>query len=204
MKRTSVLKNNSGRYSRLAVIDHKNITHSNPTGMVVPVGIPLSIIKWKDLKEGNKLASSTAGSELTVAVVGRVGQPDYMALLRIADFVNLQLKDMPEMTGVRLVRVDAGEDTTIIREMNLKYLPTFLAFKKGACIYSGQLGGQKVQSFALSANPKVVIVEPNPKRQMAMEKTLKKMNCAVFLCLSAGGSQETARSDPSWKLSSSS
>lgn len=186
LKRTNVLKCNSGRYSRLATIDPNNVTHSNPTGMVVPIGDPISTLKWKDLKEENRLAASTAGTELTVAVVGRVGQPDYMALLRIADFVNLQMKDMPEMTGVRVVRVDAGEDTSIIREMNLKYLPTFLAFKKGNCIYSGQFGGQKVQSFALSASPKVLIVEPNFKRQMAMEKTLKKMNCDVFLCLSAG------------------
>lgn len=193
LKRTSVLKCNSGRYSRLAVIDANNITLSNPTGMMVPVGIPLSNAKWKDLKEENRLASGTAGSELTVAVVGRFGQPDYMALLRIADFVNLQMRDMPELTGIRLVRVDAGEDTTIIREMNLRYLPTFLAFKKGNCIYSGQFGGQKVQSFALSASPKVLIVEANPKRQMAMEKTLKKMNCDVFLCLSVGEALQRLR-----------
>lgn len=186
LKRTNVLKCNSGRYSRLATIDPKNVTHSNPTGMVVPIGDPLSTLKWKDLQEENRMAASTSGTELTVAVVGRIGQPDYMALLRITEFVNLQIKDMPELTGVRLVRIDAGEDTSIISEMNLKYLPTFLAFKKGSCIYSGQFGGQKVQSFALSASPKVVIIEPNPKRQMAMEKTLKKMNCDVFLCLSAG------------------
>ena len=49
------------------------------------------------------MAASTSGTELTVAVVGRIGQPDYMALLRITEFVNLQIKDMPELTGVRLV-----------------------------------------------------------------------------------------------------
>ena len=40
LKRSGILKCNSGRYSRLAVIDPKNITAANPTGMVVPVGDP--------------------------------------------------------------------------------------------------------------------------------------------------------------------
>jgi CheY-like chemotaxis protein len=149
---------------------------------------------WKAIKDDNKLAANSAGSDLTVALVGRVGQPDYMALLRIADLVNLMLKDMPELSGgVNVVRVDAGEDTSIIREMNLKYLPTFLAFKKGVCIYSGQFGGQKVQSFAASARPQVLVVESNPKHQMAMEKTLKKLNCDMFLCLSAADALQRLR-----------
>ena len=190
LKRSGILKCNSGRYSRLAVIDPKNITAANPTGMVVPVGDPLDTIAWRDLKAQN---AHGGGAELTVCVVGRVGQPQYMAMLRMADHVNMLMKDIPELAGVRLVRVDAGEDTSIIRELNLRYLPTFVAFRKSACVYSGQFGGQKLQAFQESARPQVLIIEASPKHQMAMEKTLRKLNCDTFLCLSAGQAVDRLR-----------
>ena len=190
LKRSNILKCNSGRYSRLAVVDANNITVANPTGMLVPVGDPLDTISWKALKAEN---AQGGGAELTVCVVGRVGQPSYMALLRMADLANMMMKDMPELAGVKLVRVDAGEDTSIIRELNLRYLPTFVAFRKGACVYSGQFGGHKVQTFEESARPQILIVEANPKHQMSMEKTLRKLSCDSFLCLSAGQALDRLR-----------
>ena len=96
LKRSGILKANSGRYSRLAVIDANNITAANPTGMIVPVGDIIPTIAWKTLKQENVQGGA---AELTVCVVGRIGQPEYMAMLRMSNYVNMLTKDVPELRG---------------------------------------------------------------------------------------------------------
>ena len=40
LKRSAVLRSNSGRYSEMMVVNAAAATSNNPTGMVVPLGLP--------------------------------------------------------------------------------------------------------------------------------------------------------------------
>lgn len=181
LRRTAVLKCNSGRYSRMAIIDAQNITHSNPTGMIVPQGEALATMTWKQVKAD--VEAKVSGSEMLACLIGRTGEPQYMAYLRIAALAKQKMTQTQER-GIKLVRIDAGEDTSILRELDVRYLPAFVIYKNSKLAYLGPLSGRKQHSSG-SYRPKIMIVEPNAKYQLKMEKSIKKLHCDTFICLSA-------------------
>lgn len=188
LKRTNVLKCNSGRYSDMLVVNPANVTFTNPTGMVITEGLPIQLVQWAafkaELEEASRL---TNGSQLlTVAVIGRLGETRYGLSLRMANLANLQLKQQGDdgVTGkYRIVQIEVGENSSIVQDLNLKYLPTFGMWNGGRLVYLGQAGGKQV-ALGPSHRPKVLLIESNYKFQLNTEKLLKKACCDSFLCLS--------------------
>ena len=187
LKRTNVLKCNSGRYSNMLVVEPGRVTAQNPTGMVVLEGLPLELLKWTafkgELEEQSR--SSTSSQLLTVGVIGRLGESRYGHCLRQAEMTNKRLQDEAGTAqGFRMVRFEVGENTNILRDLSVKYLPTFVMWSGSRMVYKGQAGGVKV-SQGPAYRPKVMLIENQPKFQLATEKLLKKANCDSYLCLTA-------------------
>ena len=194
LKRTNVLKCNSGRYSDMLVVEQSRVTHKNPTGMVVPEGVALDLLRWKDLKVSleEQSSASIGGGLLTVALIGRVGEPRYAACMRMAELANLRLQADDEKGGTpkfRLLRIEVGENSDVLHELKIKYLPTFVMWSGGKVVYQGQAGGMKVSSGPVY-RPKVLLIESQPKLQLSIEKHLKKANCDSYLCLTSSHALE--------------
>lgn len=189
LKRTNVLKCNSGRYSSMLVVDPAKVTAHNPTGMVATEGLPLELITWNVLKGELEEQSKLSGSSqlLTVGIIGRVGEVRYSACLRMAALTNLKLaqeKEASETQRFRMVRIEVGENSDVLKELSVKYLPTFVMWSQGRMMYKGQAGGAKVAAGPVY-RPKVMLIENHPRFQLAIEKHLKKLNCDSFLCITA-------------------
>jgi hypothetical protein len=188
LKRTNVLKCNSGRYSDMLVVDPTKITFQNPTGMVVTEGLPVPLVRWAQFKaemeEGGRV--SNPSQLLTVAIIGRLGEARYSLCMRMVEQANLLLskEDDSGSPKFRLVQIEVGENSRIIQDLNLRYLPTFAMWNGGRLAYLGQAGGQKV-GLGPSFRPKVLLIENAYKFQLATEKLLKKASCDSFLCLTA-------------------
>ncbi len=192
LRRTNVLKCNSGRYSNMLVVEPSRVTAHNPTGMVVTEGLALPLVRWADLQASWADQRAQNAHVLTVALVGRVGEPRYAECLRLAEQANLRLQANAEAGGVpkfRLIRIEVGENSAILADLSIRYLPTFVMWSAGRVVYQGQAGGKKV-SAGPTYRPKVLLIESAPKFQLATEKHLKKADCDSFLCVSASAALE--------------
>ena len=191
LRRTNVLKCNSGRYSNMLVVNPDNVSFKNPTGMLTNKGLPLEGMRWTTLKE--QLAEGgSSDSTIRVALVGREGEPRFGVCQRILELAKLQLEGTPDALKFRLLRVEVGENSDILQQLAIKYLPTFVAWSGGKMIYSGQMGGKQFITRT-PTNLKVLLIEPNPKFQISIEKMLKKCGYDSFLCLSVGDAIERIR-----------
>jgi len=157
--------------------------------MVTTEGLPLQLVGWASLKaeleEQAKLSSSS--QLLTVGIIGRIGEVRYSACLRMAALTNQKLADgigQGDSQRFRMVRIEVGENSDVLKDLSVKYLPTFVMWSAGRVVYRGQAGGMKVPSGPLY-RPKVLLIENKPKFQLAIEKCLKKLNCDSFLCMTA-------------------
>jgi len=142
MQRTFVLKSASGRYSNMLVVDPKAITSQNPTGMVTCGGIPLKEQLWGPLKESLELDSTTGNSSgpLKLCLIFRRGDPVGIAYERVAELANELLQNALQSTlsspeqkirNTEIVRIEVGKDSSIISDLQIRTLPTFVAFKGG-------------------------------------------------------------------------
>eukprot|EP00596_Hydrurales_sp_CCMP1899_P005747 CAMPEP_0119037572 /NCGR_PEP_ID=MMETSP1177-20130426/6007_1 /TAXON_ID=2985 /ORGANISM="Ochromonas sp, Strain CCMP1899" /LENGTH=423 /DNA_ID=CAMNT_0006999037 /DNA_START=765 /DNA_END=2032 /DNA_ORIENTATION=- len=186
LKRSAILKANSGRYSSSMVVDSSLVSADNPTGMVIPLGIPLETVTWSKLVEQNSYEMNGDNGPLIVALVLRTGDPRGCIIERIAAVVNMDLKN--EENGnknVRMIRIDVGENSDILKDIGIKEIPTFLMYKSGKLVYAGQIGGKKVKKKLSSSRPLVLIIESNFKSQILMEKVLKKYGCDIFMCMTS-------------------
>jgi hypothetical protein len=77
-----------------------------------------------------------------------------------------------------------GENSAVLADLSIRYLPTFVMWSGGRVVYQGQAGGKKV-SLGPAYRPKVLLIESSPKFQLATEKHLKKADCDSFLCVSS-------------------
>jgi len=194
LKRSGILKANSGRYTSSLVVNPDLVTADNPTGMVVPIGLPMEDISWKKLQELNisEATHAAARSQLNVVLVLRTGDPRGCVFERVANIVNLEMEEAAARDGgagakdrARLLRLDVCDNCEIIKELNIREIPTFLMYRSGTLLYAGPCGGRKVKMTPTSAKPQVLIVDTDFKQQIAMEKTLRKMGCDTFLALTA-------------------
>jgi hypothetical protein len=209
--RSYVLKSASGRYSNMLVVDPTNITSNNPTGMVTIEGKPLTRMNWRKSKASMRLGEgglpeSSAG-KLLVALIMRTGDPAGVAAKGVAEVVNLQMeKDTggsalaPRSSGrgrgdvdAELGFFDVGDDSSILTDLKIMSLPTWVFFYGSRLVYAGQIGGRKLRLPATLERKQVLVVEPIFKRQVAMEKTLRKCGCDSYLCLTAGEAEERVR-----------
>ena len=212
LKPGKVLKFNSGRYSTLMVANPALVTPQNPTGMVMPEGRPIELLKWTTLREFTILASTgavykppssassastpaanTYGSEVLVCLVGRTGDPAFADYSHIAAVANLS-----PSPGIRLCKVEVGDCSDVLSEMEIRSLPCFLVLAPGAggvlrSMYSGLLGGRRSAGAGGGGGggrPQVLLIEPTAKYQIALERTLKNEGCDSSLCLSLGQAAE--------------
>lgn len=163
LQRTFVLKSGSGRYSNMLVVDPKAITAQNPTGMFVSPGLPMQTIKWKKLKEDLQLSAGLHSSNqpLIVTLVYRLNDPAGMAFDRVCAIVNLDIEssknpDSAErvnsqssastLNNFQMLRIDVSEDSSIISDLHIKSLPTFVMFYGGRVSYAGPVGGRRVKA----------------------------------------------------------
>lgn len=200
LKRSATLRAASGRYSSMLVVNPALVTASNPTGMIVPIGLPLEPLHWSKLKS---LISSKGGTDgantLIVALIMRTGDPICCESERIAELVHRQLDDekqageastsstngsVSRKMEYTMARIDVGQDSTIIKELGIKALPTVVMFHQGAMVYAGPMGGRKVKAMDCTPKPQILLLEPNFRNQIMAEKTLRKIGCDTFLCLS--------------------
>ena len=195
LKRSGILKANSGRYSTSMVVNPALVTADNPTGMVVPIGTPLEHISWSKLQElnANEAKHAAARSTLNVVLVLRTGDPRGCTYERVANILNMQMEEafIKDANGAggkdkaRMLRLDVSDNCEIIKELNIREVPTFLMYRTGQLLYAGPVGGKKVKMTKSSSKPQVLIVDSDFKQQIAMEKTLRKMGCDTFLAMSA-------------------
>jgi hypothetical protein len=87
LKRSAMLRSASGRYSTALVVNKSMVTASNPTGMVVPMGLPLEKVPWNSFKQELSLNAGVKGPLIT-ALLMREGDPVCCSYLRIAELVN--------------------------------------------------------------------------------------------------------------------
>jgi len=208
LKRTAMLRAASGRYSSMLVVNKNAVTSANPTGMVVPLGVPLEKVRWSALKE-ELITQAGVKGPLVVALVMRAGDPVCCAYQRITELVNRDVLQgvnptsaaaaaldrtnvnkpvdsvSAQTSGFQMIRLEVSEEPDVMLDLGIKSLPTFVFFSHGNIAYAGPLGGRKVKSKAESIKPQILIVEPNPADQIKSEKTLRKLGCDTFLCLSA-------------------
>jgi hypothetical protein len=193
IKPSAMLRQNSGKYSTSLIIDPELVTLRNPTGMAVPIGKPLRVIPWTDLKkEMNDILRGDANSQglLTVALLYRNPDNRSREFERVAEYVNLELAEKDKEgppSPYRLIRIDISDDCSILHDLGVKDggLPCFVMYYGGKVVYAGECGGRKVK-VKVENDPQVLIIEPNFKTQISMEKSLRKMGCDTFLCLSVG------------------
>lgn len=208
LKRTAMLRAASGRYSSMLVVNKNAVTAANPTGMVVPLGIPLEKVSWSAMKEELVTQAGVKGP-LQVALVMRAGDPVCCAYQRITELVNRDVLQgvnptsaaaaaldrtnankpvdsvSAQTSGFKMLRLEVSEEPDVMTDLGIKSLPTFVFFSHGNIAYAGPLGGRKVKSKTESIKPQILIIEPNPSDQIKSEKTLRKLGCDTFLCLSA-------------------
>lgn len=231
LARSAILKANSGRYSLALVVDKTAVTADNPTGMVVPVGLPLASVYWRHFKAEIGAMVSNPSAPLTVILLLRNGDARGHAFERVAEIANLmadnersscmksaastrratsapasgegagssgmksggvgssgaaeELKyvvDKASTAGLRMLRMDVCENNEIVSELGVKSLPTFLFFKGPNLAYAGPVGGKKVK-LTISSKPQILIIEPDFKMQVQIEKSLRKNGYDTFLCL---------------------
>ena len=199
IQRTAVLTAASGRYSSMAVIDRTKITPANPTGMMTPEGMPLIHTAWNVLKPQLENDATGSSGPLKCCLVARRGDPLGLAYERVAELTNLKLaqaRDAPSsgspQVGLKkrtrdyeFYNVEVGKDSSVLSDLQVRTLPTFVVFKAGQMVYAGPFGGRKVKGTAPVARKTCLIIEPTFKYQIAMEKTLRKLGCDTFLTLNA-------------------
>jgi hypothetical protein len=191
LKRSATLRANSGRYSSSMVVNASLVSADNPTGMVVPLGIPLETVTWSKLKEQNSYEGNGEKGPLTVALVLRTGDPRGCIIERIAAVVNMELRNQEnDKNDVRMIRIDVGENSDILKDIGIKELPTFLMYLSGKLVYAGPIGGRKVKTSSASSRPQILIIESDFKSQISMEKVLKKFGCDIFMCMTSSEAAE--------------
>jgi hypothetical protein len=177
----------------MLVVDPSAVTSTNPTGMVEVGGLPLPHVRWETLK------SSLRNEEaiFTVALALRPGDPVCCSYLRIAELVHRHFKESEPHTSTqslrpssaanvrsppRMVQIDVADNGSLVTDFGIKSLPLFLIFHGHELVYGGSIGGKKIK-LESSHKPQVLLIEPNFKDQIACEKTLRKVGCEPFLCL---------------------
>ena len=185
LRRTNVLKCNSGRYSDMLVVNPHNITAQNPTGMVTLVGLPLVVVRWTAFKDHmDKLARQPSGT-LEVALITRISDNVERGYERVANYVNLQVSKNDSLAKkFNLVKIDVCENSNIIQELGLKAIPSFIMYYNGRLVYAGAAGGRKTKTSS-HVKPQVMLIEPRFKQQINLERVLKSYGCDSYLALSA-------------------
>lgn len=192
LKRNNVLKCNSGRYTNMMVIAPERVTAQNPTGMVVPVGKAIPLVTWNSVKEENKellMQGASTSLQLISILLLRNGTNIEKGYERVANICNLMLSEGPtngvDMEGkFRINKIEIGENSSIIGELGIKELPSFIMFYGGKLVYAGTVGGKRVKSVSSIARPQVLLIENNVRHQINLEKTLRNYGCDTYLCLS--------------------
>lgn len=87
LKRSSMLRAASGRYSSMLMVNKNAATSTNPTGMVEPVGIPLEKVRWNSFKQ-ELMSQVGQKGPLVTALLTRAGDPVCCTYMRIAEAVN--------------------------------------------------------------------------------------------------------------------
>lgn len=82
-----------------------------------------------------------------------------------------------------MVQIDVSQNSAVVTELGIKTLPLFLMFQGQNLVYGGSIGGRKIKLDS-SHKPQVLLIESNFKDQITCEKTLRKVGCEPFLCLS--------------------
>lgn len=187
----SAMLSTSGRYSSLLVVDKSSVSSTNPTGMVEVQGIPLHNHHWAELKS-QLSASPSSSAPLTVALVLRGGDPVGQQWLRLCEIVNEEFQLLAEAPGrpesavktnpPHIIKIDVSESNSIMSELGIKSIPTFLMFHGKSLVYAGPVGGKKSKLTA-TPRPQVLLIEPNFRQQMPAERLLRKMGCDTFLCM---------------------
>lgn len=84
----------------------------------------------------------------------------------------------------RMLQIDVSESSSVIKELGIKSLPIFLIFQGSNLVYAGSIGGRNVKIDS-THKPQVMLIESNFRDQITCEKTLRKLGCEPFLCLSS-------------------
>jgi len=190
LKRSGILRANSGRYSTMLVVDKSLVTSDNPTGMTVSSAKPLDVARWKNFKEdvAASKGAPSANAPVVVALVLRPGDPACCASEYAAEVLNARMHHEATASSLKqrfeMFKIDAREDPEILHELGIKHLPIFVMYHGGSMVYAGPIGGKKVKVSTTTASPQILVVEPDIRHQIGIEKTVRKMGCDTFLCLS--------------------
>lgn len=183
LPRSNTLKANSGRYSTMLVVDKANATADNPTGMTTIQGLKLRKVTWQHFQE----ISNQNSNQLYVVLVIRSGDAICASYERITEFVNLEYSKDTTTTPTRLkpilLKIEISEDGEVMSRLKIKSIPIFLCFHGPNLVYAGPIGGKKVKVSCQTTKKQVLLIEPNFHDQIRAERTLRKIDCDTYLCL---------------------
>lgn len=182
LKRSYILNCNSGQYSSSLMVNAKLATATNPTGMVVKPGLPIRRDSWRNMKRQIEQSRAVASGNLIVLLLVRSHDAICYDIEVVVDEANELLEGTEERKKYDIVRVDVGDDTSILRELDVRSLPMFVIYQSGQLAYSGQIGGKHLPNAP--GKPSVLIIERNYKQQMVIEKAVQGLRFDSFLCLS--------------------
>lgn len=188
LPRSYILRANSGRYSDMLVVDSKNISADNPTGMITPQGLPVPWIRWKNFQQEVFDVKEVSRGPLLVALIFRQGDAQAVGSEYALEIFHKNLQQSNSLSTLksrlRLYKINVGDDSSILQDLDIRQLPTFVVYYQGGLVYAGAMGGKKMKTSSTGSKPQILIIEPNVKLQIGCEKTLRKFGCDTYLCLS--------------------
>jgi hypothetical protein len=95
-------------------------------------------------------------------------------------------KDRYPYLPFRFVTIELSEDRTFSMKYGIKEVPCCLMFSGGQMVYQEKLGGMKmVQRDTYTSRPRVLLLEPNPSKQLKLERALKRAGFSSDLAVDA-------------------
>ena len=182
----------------MLVVNPANVSVDNSTGGVELNGLPLESVTWKECKD--IMASSTLSSAsppLFVILLLRTGEPMGLLCERVAEIVNKQItttnhtnttRNTQSANRFRFLKVDVSNNNDAGKELGIKTLPCFLMMQNESLLYAGTIGGKRKSEP--TAKPRVLLVEPDIRHQIEIEKCLKRAHCEVSIALSVQQAME--------------
>lgn len=179
LNRGRMISTTSGRYSGMLVVDRKNISPVNPTGMKTLRFAPLLEMSWQEFKTR---VGPLRDSKLHVLLMARQSEHEGYYFKRIAEAANEMIaEDNEKRHQIIVYYCEIADNPESLVDLNLKSHPVFIMAFNGSVVYGGKCGGQMLPKKAVA--PIVIVIEPDIKFQVGLEKSLRRSGFQTILCL---------------------
>jgi hypothetical protein len=130
----------------MLVVNAKNTSAQNPTGMQTVSGLPLKSVKWSQFKSD---ITSNVYTPFVVVLLIRYGDQICHYFQHVAELANLEIEQELKLQKplvamgqgqdpIDMLLIDVGDNYNIEKELDIKQLPTFLMYNNGSLVYAGK------------------------------------------------------------------